>query len=215
MKTSIQTRVRNLLSTLGKRRALLVIAGVLVAISLVILSMQIGKHVISPDKPGPTAAAPSTEPAPPPGFVEFREPRVGFALNYPQDWARVQSADPQVVLVALKGTEYSFLVRVLELQTPVGPAELPFAKQLTDRIVLADKSLTMLQQQQVTLAGLPGYYYLYTFTDPTTGQVGAHSHFFVFKGKEVISLVFQAIPSDQFRGAANIFDQITMSLRLI
>ncbi|MCA1683766.1 MAG: hypothetical protein LC708_01360, partial [Actinobacteria bacterium] len=65
------------------------------------------------------------------------------------------------------------------------------------------------------LAGLPGYFYFYSFQDPGTGQRGAHSHFFVFKGQTLITLVFQALPAEQFPPAATTFDEITGSFRVL
>lgn len=195
-------------------------AGVLVAVALVAVALAAFGAGIGPratgsgGPPPPAAAEPSTQPGRPPGFLEFQDPAVGFAVSYPADWTRVESADPQITLLVAKDSQISFQVRVLDLRMPVGPPELPAAKQVTDQIVMADKSVKILAQQRIDLAGLPGYYYLYTFTDPATGQTGAHSHFFLFKGKAMIAIVFQAIPTDRFRDASKTFDRITGSLRV-
>jgi hypothetical protein len=42
-----------------------------------------------------------------------------------------------------------------------------------------------------------------------------HSHFFLFKDKTMISLVFQALPQDDFTRLAPLFDRVTGSIRLL
>ena len=186
---------------------------------LVGVGIHIGQGGGTPDRPGPSAVVPVAPAAPDPrtpsGFAEFREPKAGIALSYPQDWVRLQPADPQVVLLAVKNPGYSMLVRELDLQTPIDPGDMSAAKALADKMVLADKTIIILSQQQIVLAGLPGYYYLYSFSDPVTGQLAVHSHFFVFKDRKMISFVFQVIPSDKFGAAAGTFDRITASVRII
>jgi hypothetical protein len=60
----------------------------------------------------------------------------------------------------------------------------------------------------VRQAGLPGYFYFYSFKDPASGQEGVHSHYFLFKGPTMISFVFQALPKDDFQRLANVFDEV-------
>ncbi|MGD9527104.1 MAG: hypothetical protein AB7V44_09985 [Pseudonocardia sp.] len=169
----------------------------------------------SGDGAGPDPAA-GASPAPTsvesiPGMLEFHSPVGGFALTYPSSWTRAVPADPQVPIVAHRGP-YSFLVRVVEL--PAAPADSTVARQLTDEIALSDESVKLLAEPRpITLAGLPGYFYLYTFTDRDSGRTGAHSHFFVFKGSTMLALVFQALPADSFQAGAETFDEITHSFR--
>ncbi|MGE3286586.1 MAG: hypothetical protein AB7J32_10855, partial [Pseudonocardia sp.] len=168
----------------------------------------------SGEGPGPAAgSSPAPTPSEPiPGMLEFHSPVGGFALNYPSSWTRAVSADPQVPIVAHHGP-YSFLVRVVELPAP--PADPNVARQLADKVALSDQSVKLLAEPRlITLAGLPGYYYLYTFTDRDSGSTGAHSHFFVFKGSTMLTLVFQAMPADSFRAGAETFDEITHSFRV-
>jgi hypothetical protein len=194
---------------------LVVIAGVVVALALAAVASAAGQRMIAPDGP-PSAAKGSARAATRAGLVEFRRPQDGFALSYPSDWTKVPDTDPQVALLAAgKDSAYSFQVRVLALQAQVGPAQLPTAKQLTDQIVSSNKAVKLLNQQQITLGGLPGYFYFYTFTDTASGQTGAHSHFFLFKGSTMITLVFQALPAEAFRGGSATFDQIANSFQQI
>ncbi|MCA1675414.1 MAG: hypothetical protein LC799_25595, partial [Actinobacteria bacterium] len=165
---------------------LAIVVVVLVAAGLATLASGVGQRLLDPGET-PAAAVPGI----PPGFIEFRSPQAGFAVSYPEGWMRLKTPDPQVVLLAAQGPEVSFLVRVAELDIAIGPQELPAAKQLTDQIVMANESVELLAQPQpIRLAGLPGYFYFYSFQDPGTGQRGAHSHFFVFKGQTLITLVF-------------------------
>ncbi len=203
---------------MNRKRLLAVVAGVLVVgAGLGTLGWAVGQWMLAPEEPPPAPAAGPSSPARlPPGFTEFRHPPTGFALAYPADWRRLQSADPQVLLIAARNPQESFLVRVVELDSPVGPAELPAAKQLTDQIVKSNQSVQLLTEPaQIELAGLPGYFYFYSFADPGSEQRGAHSHFFVFKERKMIILVFQAVPVEQFPQMAPTFDQITSSFRVL
>lgn len=205
--------VRNLFSTSRRRRVLAVVVVVSVAAGLAVLASGAGQRLLGPEE---TPAGAVRDPGRAADLTEFRSSQAGFAISYPAGWTRVQSPDPQVVLLAARDPEVSLLVRVVGLEFPVGPQELPAVRQLTDQIVTANQSVQLLAEPQpIELAGLPGYFYFYTFQDPATGQRGAHSHFFVFKGQSLITLVFQALPAEKFRAAAPTFDQITKSFRLL
>jgi hypothetical protein len=175
-------------------------------------------QLLGPVNPtAPSAGAPPARPTPDPGaaagFVPVADEAAGFSVAYPAGWTRLLSPDPQVRLVAQSGPA-SVLVRVTPLATPIGPAQLPAAKELTDRLVLGNGSVHLLEgPRAIQVGGLLGYFYFYTFTDPASGQTGAHSHFLLFHRNQMISLVFQAVPTDAFRPAAHAFDQITDSLR--
>jgi hypothetical protein len=205
------------LSALRRKRVIIVVATVLVAGVLATLAAVLGQRMLAPPPAPQTAAAqPSTPDSTPADFVEFRSDNGGFALSYPKSWQRLPSQDPQVALVAANGQQDSFLVRVVKLDAAVGPDQLPAAKQLADRIVKANKSVKLLTEPaKIELAGLPGYFYFYSFEDPVSKQTGAHSHFFLFNKDKMITLVFQSIPTEQFPRVAPTFDQITSSFRLL
>ncbi|HEY4008161.1 MAG TPA: hypothetical protein VGM60_23680 [Pseudonocardia sp.] len=197
---------------LSKKRLVLLAAGLVVAAGLATFAAGYGQRLIEPNQQPPAAAAPSAPSAP--GFTEFIQPQPGFALSYPAAWARLPSPDPQVPLLASNRAGFSMQARVLSLQTAIGPAQLDAVQQFTDRVVKSNSSVKVLVgPQKINLGGLPGYFYFYTFTDPSTGQPGAHSHFFLFKGTTMIALVFQAVPADTFQAGSGTFDQITASFR--
>lgn len=206
------------ISGLRRKRVIIVVAAVLVAGVLATLAAGLGQRMLAPPpSPPPAAGTQSSTPgSAPEDFVEFRSEQGGFALSYPKSWRRLQSEDPQVALVAANGQNDSFLVRVVELDAAVGPEQLPAAKQLADRIVKANESVELLTEPaKIELAGLPGYFYFYSFEDPASKQKGVHSHFFLFNEKKMITLVFQSIPAEQFPRMAPTFDKITNSFRLL
>lgn len=203
--------VRNLFSSTKRRRVVAVVIAVSVA---AVLAAVAGQGLL----PGPeeTPATAVRDPGTPAGFTEFRNPEAGFAVSYPEGWTPLPSQDPQVALLVARDPEVSLLVRVAELETAIGPQQLPAARQLTDQIVMANESVELLAEPQpIKLAGVPGYFYFYAFQDPGTGQRGVHSHFFVFNGQTLVTLVFQALPVERFPAAAPTFDQITASFRLL
>jgi hypothetical protein len=154
-------------------------------------------------------------------LVEFRADQAGFALSYPKAWVRATAPNPQIVLVAAehdpaKNQGGSILVRVTPLDAPVGKAQLPEARQATDAIVASAEGVALRADPVETeQGGLPGLYYLYTFRDPLSGLTGAHSHYFLFKGPTMISVVFQALPDGDFARLAPLFDRVAGSLRVL
>ncbi|MGH3866455.1 MAG: hypothetical protein ACRDQ4_10030 [Pseudonocardiaceae bacterium] len=152
----------------------------------------------------------------PAGFSEFRNEPVGFGLAYPSGWTKLSPKDPQVLLLLSQGSQDSFLVRASELQEPIGPPQMPAARQMTEKIVTSNKSVQLLTDpKQIELGGFPGFFYFYSFKDAATGQEGTHSHFFLFTGKTMISMVFQSLPREHFSESAKTFDQIAGSFHAL
>src|SRR5262249_32260537 len=152
----------------------------------------------------------------PAGFSSFRSDQAGFEMAYPSTWTKLSPKDPQVLLLASQGTQDTLLVRASELPEPVGPAQLPAARQVTDKLVVSNRSVQMITEpKQIELGGLPGFFYFYSFKDAASGQEGAHSHFFLFNGKTMISMVFQALPRERFAAAAPTFDKIAASFHAL
>lgn len=211
------TALRNALHTW---RGLVIITGVLLALGLGTSAAIWGPGLFTRGHSAQTAsgahqpdASASSKPV---GFSEFRSEQAGIQLAYPSTWTKLSPKDPQVLLLVSQGTQDSFLVRANELPEPIGPQQLPAAKQLTDKIVTSNKSVQMITDPKpLMLGGLPGFFYFYSFKDPTTEQEGAHSHFFLFNGKTMISLVFQALPKEHFSEAAKTFDKIAASFRVL
>jgi len=172
-------------------------------------AVVIARELVSPAAPPDPPPAPATDDA-----VRFRDPAAGFSIALPAGWRRVASADPEVRLLA-EDQGSSMLVRITDLETEVGPERLDAAKRLTDKLVRAAGEVKQLRPpRQVSLGGLPGYLYLYTFTDPATGERGAHAHYFLFRGQTLITIVFQTAPAERLVGLAPLFDRIGDTLRV-
>ncbi|MBW3647946.1 MAG: photosystem II reaction center PsbP family protein [Actinobacteria bacterium] len=161
----------------------------------------------------PTGLADPADAAP--TFVPYRDPQGRFSISYPSGWLREPSSDSQAVLLLRtdRESQNSMLVRIVPLDEPVGPEQLAEARKLTDSLVQAS-DVNVVVARQITLNGVPGYYYLYTFGEPGSDRFGLHAHYFLFSGSTMHVLVFQALPDTEFVGLAPDFDAIARSYRV-
>lgn len=202
------------------RRGLVLGVTIVVAIGLVGLGAVFGARLLDKEPPPPPPAA-SPAPTPvttsgdtPDDFVAFQDEQAGFSIAYPSGWERLQADDPQVRLVAAGPREDSMLVRAVRVGFDVAESGLDSVKSLTDRIVRSGKDVEILAgPTEIELGGLPGYFYFYSFKDDQSGQPGAHSHYFLFDRKKMISIVFQVIPLERFPDVAPTFDQIAATFQ--
>lgn len=164
------------------------------------------------DRSAHPAARRVSTPATTAHLVAYRDPHGRFTLSYPASWTPAQSSDPNVALLLVDPPAGSMLVRVVGLHKAIDPANISAVKAVTDAIVQT-ASVHMLEQGPVTVGSTRGYFYLYTFTDPSSHQAGVHSHFFLFQGTTMYTLVFQALPATDFTSLARSFDQILQSFR--
>jgi hypothetical protein len=155
---------------------------------------------------------PAAEREPSEPFVTFRDPESGFSVRHPKSWERLTSPDPAVRLVVSNGQLDSLLVRFARFQDPVTRENVGDIKAFTDAVVSGGK-VTVVEQQAVTINGLLGYYYLYRFKDEDRGTEGVHAHYFLFQGRKMHSLVFQALPAEDFAGLSATFDEMAGSFR--
>jgi eukaryotic-like serine/threonine-protein kinase len=197
------------------------------AVALLLGGMFVGRQLVpqpnfdaAPETPAPSPSpgaspTPTTSPAPvPDGFVLFEDEEAGFSVAYPGSWERLESSDPQVRLVATPNGRDSLLVRVLQPGFAVTEDNLRQAKTLTDSLVRAGRNVKILAKPEpIRLGGLPGLFYFYSFRDSGTGKRGVHSHYFLFRGETMITIVFQALPTKSFPELAPIFDQVANSFR--
>ncbi len=159
---------------------------------------------VDPDAPGTTLADTA--------FTTFTSEEKGYTIKYPAEWARVEVEDGVLDLDAGGGDAVS--VRLLQrTEVPTTAENLVNIKAVTDGMIGLNKTAVILKQQAITLNGMPGYYYLYTFTHAETGAEGAHAHYFMFRGRNMYTLVFQALPSDGFTRLSRVFDQIAESFQ--
>lgn len=209
------TGTRSRFSPVAPRRW--VAAGVAAAVVLGAGAMLIARALVSPAPSDPPAQVADAQVADGQvaDDVRFQDAAGGFSISYPAGWRRVTSADPQVRLL-VEGDGSSMLVRMADLGMAIGPEDLDAAKKITDGLVRAAGQVEPLSPpRQVTLGGLPGYLYLYTFADPATGQQGGHAHYFLFRGQTMITIVFQTVPAKRFAALAPMFDRIGETLRAV
>lgn len=199
------------------RTVLIVTIAVLTAAALVAVGVVAGRAGAPESVRGAPDVASDRQPT---GTDEdaldtYRDGAAGFEIAHPTDWSRLESADPQVRLVVTPDGENSALVRVVELDFDVGDEERSTLRELTDDLVGASETTRVLVgPEPIELAGARGYYYLYTFVDEASGRRGLHGHYFLFHGRRMYALVFQALPEDEFERLAPLFDTMAESFRL-
>jgi hypothetical protein len=194
-----------------------------VAAAAIAVGLVAGNRSVETPKKTASATIPSTAPETGGGLVEFRDDAHGFAISYPAGWIKLDSSDAEVALVVSErqpadGRGGSILARVVDTGVVIGPDHLTEAKKFTDQVVASGQGVELeAEPAQITQGGLPGWLYFYTFIDPASGAKGAHTHYFLFKDKLMISLVFQGLPEDEFvrLAQAKLFDRVANSFRLL
>ena len=149
----------------------------------------------------------------PPNFVTFDDPGAGISVKYPKEWERVAEGRGSLRLAVAPGAGSLDAVTV-----QVFPIEVAFTNETeedfnayTDAIVTSEEGVKVLTEREITINGSNGYYYLYTFEDAESGLTGVHAHYFLFRGKKMHTLVFQALPQEGFPRMAQTFDIIAGS----
>ncbi len=189
-----------------------VLAGVLVA---VLATGGSGSNSASP----PTSTA-TTRPVPigptlpAAAFTSFHDDLTRFTIQYPTSWQRAQAPVSEVRLVVTAPEGDVVSVRVNTTEQATTPQNLANLKSVSDGSIGSNPTAKVLKTDAITLNGLIGYYYLYTFTDGASGLEGVHAHYFLFQGHNMYSIVFQVLPSDRFAAAAGVFDQIAQSFKV-
>jgi hypothetical protein len=143
------------------------------------------------------------------------DPDAGFLIDYPATWKQYQSQDPKVQFLAgPDGTDFVQVRVVAPLPVSIPAGDTQVMKRITDSL-LSGQAIDIAQESQVTLAGLPGYQYVYTFRDAASGQTGVHIHDFLFQGNRLVTLVFQALPESRLKALAAAFDQVRSRFRVL
>jgi hypothetical protein len=185
---------------------------VLVVVLLAVIGWVIGQQLSSS-----TASRPKSTNSI--RYTTFKDPAGVFEGGYPSTWQRIPTSG-QFILLAKGPSGASYEVAKTTISAPVNASNLGAAKSLTERIVKSGPQVKLLatryaQPGVVSIGGLPGLLYLYTFVDPTTGETGAHAHYFLFDGKTMITLVFQSLPSNNFVSLASQFDRIARTFHVV
>ncbi len=160
---------------------------------------------------GSSSAVAASASAPLPALVPYTDPVGGFAISHPAGWQVEQVAGGVLLRV---GGQDAVSVKRTELAKPVDATNLEDMRAVTDAVLGAPEAgLDVLQTEPTTLGGLPGVHYLYTFD--AAGTRGAHTHWFVFSGRTMFTLVFQALPDTGFAALASAFDAVAASFRTL
>ncbi|MDQ2729039.1 MAG: hypothetical protein M3Y91_14545 [Actinomycetota bacterium] len=176
--------------------------GVVVIVALVAGAFLVGR--------GSSSSPPKKASTVPAGFVTYRSPGGSFSISYPGSWQVVP--EPAVSLLLSAGGNDALSIRVVTLQQPVDTKNVASIKAVTDAILSTPSAqLHVLGSRPITVGGIAGYYYLYTF--PSGKDTGVHAHYFLFQGRKLMTLVFQALPIADFQRLAPLFDQVSASFR--
>jgi hypothetical protein len=153
------------------------------------------------------APAPENTPVP---LTTYKDASTGFTVEYPRSWRKVEVPVAEYRLALDGGSNVAFTVRVVPIQVQATAANLENFKAVTDGLVGSNATVNVLKQQAISLNGMLGYYYFYTFTDG--GVQAVHAHYFLFSGNKMNILVFQSLPDD-FQSLAGTFDKVAESFR--
>lgn len=194
-----------------KRRSPLILV-----VGLLLLAV-LGGALFLNQRDGGETAPPDASGAPPADgtLVDYADPDGLFSLKYPATWRPEQSPEPQVRLEVFSPANALLRVQLVPLPTGVDPTDLASIKAVTDGFVRTEFATVITESpiEPVEPGGLKGYYYFYRQTDPGSGIVGVNSHFFLVQGPVIHSLVFQAVPPEEFSRWAEDFDVIVESYK--
>lgn len=198
----------------GGVAAFLAIAAVLALVVGGVVGRSIVPEPATPP-PAPTPEPAVVGPEEAPRNVRFTDTLTDVSIAYPSTWQRRIAGDQAVRLVASSpdaSAAVSISVRKSDLET-VTVETLPIVRSLTDELLREDSRIgTLPEPEAVTVDGLPGYRYTYTYrTDG--GARGAHIHYFLFKDARLIQMVFQAVPASKLPSLQPTFDEIARSFR--
>lgn len=138
----------------------------------------------------------------------YNDALTGFTVAYPRSWQKIDVPVADYRLAVDGGSNVAFTIRVVPIQTPADASNLENFKAVTDGLVGSNSTVQILKQQAISINGMIGYYYFYTFTDG--GVQAVHAHYFLFSGNKMNVLVFQALPDD-FARLAPTFDKVAES----
>lgn len=148
-----------------------------------------------------------------PALATYDDSETRFRLSFPVSWATQRVGGADVRLVAGPGGGDLMSIRVVSLDTGSAAPPTPDSlKPYLDTIV-NEPGVTMLQQNQISMGALTGWYYVYTFQDSATKAQGIHNQYFMIRGNQLYSIVFQALPQSDFSPLAPVYQQVVNSIQ--
>ena len=153
----------------------------------------------------------------PKDFRTLQDPDTGVEIAVPADWTQYSTkdlADKAIrFTVGIPNTGDTVVVRVNAYSAEITDANIGDQKAVFDQLLGAEK-IQIYVNEKVTLGGLPALFYVYRFVDDATSKAGIHAHYFVFQGRKMVSLIFQALPDTRYEVLAPTFDKIANSLKV-
>lgn len=153
----------------------------------------------------------------PKDFRTLQDPDTGVEIAVPADWAQYSTKDltDKAIrfTVGIPGTGDTVVVRVSAYSTEITEANIGDQKAVFDQLLGAEK-IQIYVSEKVTLGGMPALFYVYRFVDDATSKEGIHAHYFVFQGRKMVSMIFQALPDTRYEVLAPTFDKIANSLKV-
>ncbi len=130
----------------------------------------------------------------PVGYRTFRDDEAGFSLAHPETWVPIARPDENRRLLLSAGGDSSLSVRYNLNDEPIdSDADLEAILTTTQRIVESGGA-KVLKRQGFNLHGIDGITYLSRFTNQETGRSHVNAHYFLFKGRKMFVVLFQAAP---------------------
>ncbi len=143
--------------------------------------------------------------------VQYHDSANHFTVSSPVDWRPEATADG--VMLAAAGKD-AVSIRHIALEDPVDTNNVAAMRAVTDAVLAnPGAKVRVLSTQRTSVGGLPALYDLYTFDD-AEGTPGVHGHYFVFSGRDMYTVVCQALPAAGFQGLAPTFDAVVSTLRV-
>lgn len=189
------------------KRWLLPVAAVIVVL-VVIAAFAVGSDSSKPK--GTQSVVPA-----PPTYVTFRDvgtAGTGLSISYPSTWTKDLPPDSITrLLLRFNGPFDSLKIKSQPVEGVIDTSNIADIKAFTDAAI-SGPTIKVLENRPLNVNGQIGYYYLYYFTDPGSGQTLAHAHYFLFRGHDMNILVFQATISD-FQALATTFDRVVQTFQ--
>lgn len=147
-----------------------------------------------------------------PGQDIYTDSGTKFRLEFPATWSTRSVGGADIRLLAGPGGGDLMSVRVVTLDTGGTPPTPASLKPYLDTIV-NEPTVKIVREDQIVMDKLPGWYYTYTFVDSSTHLQGVHAQYFITRGSQLYSIVFQALPTPDFNKLAPVYQKVANSIQ--
>ncbi|HEV2767197.1 MAG TPA: hypothetical protein VGV63_05755 [Acidimicrobiales bacterium] len=192
-----------------KRQVGLVVALTLATVLVLVLVGTVVFGRGEPEPAGPAATGPNALVGD--DYVLYEDAEAGFRLQHPKTWVPIARAQGDLRLQLGAGDGSSLRVRVSELEGVVDSSNVEDLRAVTSGIVGSpdpNVEKQFLKEDSYSVNGMPGYYYVYRLRDKQSGLEAVNAHYFLFQGRKLNMLVFQALSADDFERRAPEFDRV-------